>query len=246
MQVEFIADRYYYNFLMMIHNNISEIKQKINDTAILISKNPQDIKLLAVTKTLPAETVRKAVEAGLLMFGENRVQEAREKTMILQSIFPDRNIQWHLIGNLQKNKAKYAVQLFDLIHTVDSAELADILNREAHKIGKIQNLLVQVKLSDEETKHGISEQETRGLVKHITGLTNLRLLGLMTIPPFFEDPEDARPYFSKLRLIRDTIECQEGISLPELSMGMSHDFEAAIQEGATIIRIGTAIFGQRR
>ncbi|MBN2654672.1 MAG: YggS family pyridoxal phosphate-dependent enzyme [Nitrospirae bacterium] len=229
----------------MINTNILEIKEKINDAAVRSSRSPQDIKLLAVSKTLPADAVREAAEAGLFLFGENRVQEARDKAPLLRSMLPGINIQWHLIGNLQKNKAKYAVQFFDLIHTLDSEDLADILNKEAKKIGKIQNVLVQIKLSDEETKHGISELDALGLVEHINRLSNLKLQGLMTIPPFFEDPEDVRPYFTKLRLLRDKMKEQRS-SLPELSMGMSHDFEAAIEEGATIVRIGTAIFGQRR
>jgi len=229
----------------MISQNISDIYKTISHAAMRAGRDPSVVHMLAVTKTVNAQDVKEAAEAGLRMFGENRVQEARDKIPLLQSMLPDMTMQWHLIGNLQKNKAKYAVQLFDLIHTVDSIELADILDKEAQKIGKIQDVLVQVKLSSEETKHGAAEADAPALAMHISSLENLRLRGLMTIPPFFENPEEARPYFRKLKLIRDNIEAQ-GIRLPELSMGMSHDFETAIEEGATIVRIGTAIFGQRR
>ncbi|MCE5311861.1 MAG: YggS family pyridoxal phosphate-dependent enzyme [Nitrospiraceae bacterium] len=229
----------------MVSQNISDLYKRICHAAMRAGREPSEVSMLAVTKTISAHTVKEAAEAGLRMFGENRVQEAREKMPLLQSMLPDMNMQWHLIGNLQKNKAKYAVQLFDLIHTVDSMELADILDKEAQKAAKIQDVLVQVKLSEEESKHGAEEADAPGLAMHINGLKNLRLRGLMTIPPFFDNPEEARPYFRKLRLIKDKIEGQ-GLSLSELSMGMSHDFETAIEEGATIIRIGTAIFGQRR
>lgn len=164
-------------------------------------------------------------------------------------------VEWHLIGSLQKNKAKYAVKLFDLIHTINSIPLAEEVNKEAEKAGKTQRVLVQVKLVEEETKHGVPEKDLVPLLERINTLSHLRLEGLMTIPPFFEDPEDIRPYFKRLREIRDNINKLRDLpdgsqviscELQELSMGMSHDFEIAIEEGATMVRIGTAIFGERK
>ncbi|MCL0030137.1 YggS family pyridoxal phosphate-dependent enzyme, partial [Thermodesulfovibrionales bacterium] len=153
-------------------------------------------------------------------------------------------ISWHLVGHLQKNKAKYAVQLFDLIHTIDSVELAEEIDRQAEKRGKIQRVLAQVKLSKEEAKHGVLPKDLMHLLEKIKALGNLKLEGLMTMPPFFEDTEEARPYFKRLLEVRNELE-KMGFILPELSMGMSNDFEVAIEEGATMVRIGTALFGER-
>jgi len=192
--------------------------------------------------------IREAIEAGITIFGENRVQEAQQKIADHRLQITDHRIEWHLIGHLQRNKAKYAVRLFELIHTIDSIPLAEEVNRQAGKIGKIQRVLVQVKLSEEETKHGVSEAELTTLIKKIEGLHNLKLEGLMTMPPFFDDPEMTRPYFRRLRELRDEINASHISHHPlrELSMGMTNDFEIAIEEGATMIRIGTAIFGERR
>jgi pyridoxal phosphate enzyme (YggS family) len=211
-------------------------------------RDPADIKLIAVTKTVGIELIKEAIVAGLLVFGENRVQEAQKKVTSYELRVASGKIEWHLIGHLQKNKAKYSVQLFDLIHTVDSLELADELNKQAEKTGKIQRVLVQVRVSEEETKHGVSERDLMPMLKGMEGLGNLRLEGLMTMPPFFRDPEKARPFFRRLREIRDTVNSLlvTRHSLLELSMGMSHDFEVAIEEGATMVRIGTAIFGERQ
>ncbi|WP_333653501.1 YggS family pyridoxal phosphate-dependent enzyme [Dissulfurispira sp.] len=228
----------------MLIENASNILKKISHAAMRAGRSPDEVKLIAVTKTVGIGTIKDAIDAGLRIFGENRVQEARDKISNLKSQILNSRIEWHLIGYLQKNKAKYAVQLFDLIHTVDSVELAEELNKQAEKIGKIQRVLVQVKLSEEETKHGVSEEELIPMLEKIKRLNNLRLEGLMTMPPFFEDAEKARPYFRKLRELREKAEKQE-FKLPELSMGMSNDFEVAIEEGATMVRIGTAIFGER-
>ncbi len=225
--------------------NASLILKKMSHAAMRAGRSPDAVRLVAVTKTVDAETIKEAVDAGLRCFGENRVQEAREKISNLKSQISNSRIEWHLIGHLQKNKSKYAVQLFDLIHTVDSIDLAEELNRQAEKAGKIQRILVQVKLSEEETKHGVSEKELMPLLEKIKGLRNLKLEGLMTMPPYFEDAEKARPYFKRLREIRDEAE-RCGFKLPELSMGMSDDFEVAIEEGSTMVRIGTAIFGGRK
>lgn len=226
--------------------NISAVYKRISNAAMMSGRNSEDIRLVAVTKNVSVERIREAVNAGLRVFGENRVQEAKakmEEPSILSTIdYRLPAISWHLIGYLQKNKAKYAVQLFDLIHSVDSAGLAKEISRHAEKTGKIQDVLIEVKLSDEETKRGTSKNELMGLIKAVNDMKNLNLRGLMTIPPFFENPEDARPYFRELRKLRDKA---AGFDLPELSMGMSNDFEVAIEEGATIVRIGTAIFGKR-
>lgn len=210
-------------------------------------RDPEEVKLVAVTKTIDIDRIIEAINAGLRVFGENRVQEAQKKISDLKSQIPDSRIEWHLIGHLQKNKTKYAVQLFDLIHSVDSIGLADELDRQAKRLDKVQRILIQVKLSEEERKHGIPEEGLVSLIEKIKDLNNLRLEGLMTMPPYLDDPEMVRPYFSRLREIKDRINSLQILPHPlkELSMGMSHDFEVAIEEGATMVRIGTAIFGER-
>lgn len=229
----------------MLIENASNILKRISHAAMRAGRSPDEVKLVAVTKAVGIETIKEAIDAGLRIFGENRVQEARDKISNLKSQISNSRIEWHLIGYLQKNKAKYAVQLFDLIHSVDSIGLAEELNKQAEKIHKIQRILIQVKLSEEETKHGIAEEDLTPLLERIKRLNNLKLEGLMTMPPFFEDPERARPYFRRLREIRDNLE-NKGFKLPDLSMGMSGDFEVAIEEGATMVRIGTLLFGERK
>jgi len=179
------------------------------------------------------------------VFGESRIQEARQKVTREELNIQGERIQWHLIGHLQRNKAKTAVRLLDLIHSLDSIELAREINRQAEKIGKIQDVLIEVKLSAEETKHGISKDKFPDLASEASRLENLRLRGLMTVPPFFDNPEDVRPYFRELQTLRERTEAL-GFPLPELSMGMSDDFEIAVEEGATMVRVGTAIFGKRK
>ncbi|NTU42091.1 MAG: YggS family pyridoxal phosphate-dependent enzyme [Nitrospirales bacterium] len=223
----------------------SEIFKKMSHAAMRAGREPARVQLVAVTKTIGPAEITEAVEIGLRIFGENRVQEAQKKIEQLSALFPHSRIQWHHIGHLQKNKARHAVGLFDLIHSIDSEELAREVNRQAEKRGKVQRVLVQVKLSEEETKHGIDEKGVFTLLQETTRLGNLKVEGLMTMPPYCDDPEEARPYFRRLREIRDKAE-KEGFALPELSMGMSHDFEVAIEEGATLVRIGTALFGERR
>lgn len=218
--------------------------KRISHAAMRAGRNPEEIKLIAVTKNVNIDTIKEAIDSGLRIFGENRVQEAIKKVSVIGCQASGSNIQWHLIGHLQKNKTKYAVQLFDLIHSVDSIELAEELNKQAEKIGKVQRILIQVKLSEEETKHGVLEKDLEPLLEKIKSLRHLKLEGLMTMPPYVEDVEKVRPYFRRLKEIRDR--CQDlGFHLPELSMGMSNDFEVAIEEGATMVRIGTAIFGER-
>ncbi len=226
-------------------NNIKNIYRKILHNAMKVDRNPEDIKLVAVTKTIDFKNIREAIEFGLRIFGESRVQEAEKKIEECKMQCADCKVEWHLVGHLQKNKAKMAVQLFDIIHSLDSIELAKELDKYAEKAGKIQRVLIQVKLSEEEAKHGVSRGDLMSLIDSVSKLKNLKLEGMMTIPPFFEDPEMARPFFRALRALKDEAVRSE-YELPELSMGMTHDFEVAIEEGATMVRIGTGIFGERR
>ncbi len=206
-------------------------------------RDPGSIRLVAASKTVPASRVEEAIRAGAATLGENYVQEAREKINTLSSF----DVSWHLIGHLQTNKAKYAVRLFDLIHTVGSFKLARELNKQAQKNAKIQSVLIQVNISGELTKSGSDPKETINLLKEISPLENIQVKGLMTMPPFFDQPQKARPFFSALRQMRHEIIAQQipHNLMDELSMGMTGDFEAAIEEGATMVRIGTAIFGSR-
>jgi pyridoxal phosphate enzyme (YggS family) len=229
---------------MSIEANLENIQNRINRAAERSGRDFRDVKLVAVSKTISLEKTVDAVRAGALILGENRIQEAKDKISKSKIQIPNSEIEWHLIGNLQKNKANTAVQLFDLIHSVDSAALADTLNRHAGKIDKVQRVLVQVKLADEATKHGVKENELIGLLKAVSDMDSLKLEGIMTIPPYFADPEQARPYFRRLRQLAERAR-ENGLAIDELSMGMSNDFEIAIEEGATLVRIGTAIFGER-
>lgn len=229
---------------IQILNNLKEIYRKMAHVAMRAGRGPSEVALIAVTKNVDADVIRKAVDVGLRVFGENRVQEAYKKVMSDELRVMGEKFNWHLIGHLQKNKAKAAVELFDLIQSVDSFELAEIINKQAESVNKTQRILLQVKLSDEESKHGISKDNLLTLTEKINVLSSLKIEGLMTIPPFFDNAEKVRPYFRELRTLRDGLE-KSGFKLPELSMGMSNDFEVAIEEGATMVRIGTAIFGER-
>lgn len=229
---------------MEIAEALNRVQENINDSAVRAGRNPDEIKLVAVSKTIELQRIIEAVQAGAVILGENRVQEAQKKISNLKFQIPNSRVEWHLIGNLQRNKAKTAVPLFDLIHSVDSASLAEELNRQARKTGKKQRVLVQVKLSDEESKHGVPEAGLMDLIERITNMDSLILEGLMTMPPFFDEPEKTRPYFRKLKQIADMV-LEKGFLINELSMGMSNDFEVAIEEGATMVRVGTAIFGAR-
>lgn len=224
-------------------DRIEQIQKRISAAAEKAGRSPDEIRLVAVSKTKPGASVQMALDAGLDLFGENYIQEAREKVNALSAS----GAQWHFIGHLQSNKAKYAVKLFNLIHSVDSLKLARELNKQAARIDKVQPVLVQVNISAETTKSGTSREEAVDLATAISDLPNLSLQGLMTMPPFFDDPDRARPYFHELRQLRDHIRSLAipGVTMDELSMGMTGDFEAAISEGATLVRIGTAIFGER-
>jgi pyridoxal phosphate enzyme (YggS family) len=206
-------------------------------------RDPGEIKLVAVSKTIESARVREAIEAGVTILGENYVQEAREK---IEEI--GHGVQWHMIGHLQKNKAKHAVTLFDYIHSLDGIPLAQEIDRRAAQKGRSVRGLVEVNVSGEASKFGIGSEAVMDLIYHVAPLKHISIEGLMTMPPYFDEPEKARPYFIRLRELRDRIQKEgiEGVRMDELSMGMSGDFEAAIEEGATMVRVGTAIFGERR
>jgi len=221
----------------VLTTNLENVRQRIKGAADRASRDASQVKLVAVSKTHPPAVIREAIGAGLNVFGENKVQEAESKIADVGRYA----VEWHLIGHLQSNKARKAVQLFDVIQSVDSIELAERLERICEEEGRDSlSILVQVDLAGEETKSGVPEGDVMRLADYLKACKRLRFNGLMVMPPYFDDPEATRQYFRRLRALRDEI-------LPggDLSMGMSHDFEVAIEEGATIIRVGTAIFGER-
>ncbi|MBK8465647.1 MAG: YggS family pyridoxal phosphate-dependent enzyme [Chloracidobacterium sp.] len=217
--------------------NLDEVRHRIAASAMCVGRDPAEIKLVAVTKTHPASVLREAIDTGIAVFGENKVQEAESKIV---EIGRD-PAEWHLIGHLQSNKARKAVQLFDVIQSVGSLELAERLERICIEEGRdALSVFVQVDLAGEETKSGVAESDLAEVIAYLKTCKCLRLDGLMLLPPFFDELEKTRSYFKRLRAIRN-----EFLPNGELSMGMSHDFEVAIEEGATIVRVGTAIFGAR-
>ena len=223
---------------------IEKVRARIRKAAHRCHRSPDEITLVAVSKTHPAEVVRQAIAAGLKDFGENRVQEADAK-------IPSIGVgaaRWHLIGHLQSNKAKRAIELFDVIHSLDSVALARRLDRLCVELNRqALPVLIQVDLGHEASKTGVDEKELAAVVEAVRAAERLRLDGLMTLPPFFAEPEGARPFFRRLRALRDQLQSAGafGERLGDLSMGMTHDFEIAIEEGATLVRVGTAIFGER-
>ena len=227
---------------MSIASNLERIKNEIADACARANRDPGTVALMAVSKMHPAESVREAYETGQRLFGENRVQEWQTKRASLTDLFPA--AQTHLIGALQNNKTAKAAEIFDAIDTLDDLKTADRLNAAAASLNKTLRILIEVKLSPEDTKHGLALDELPTLLRALEPLTHLRPSGLMTVPPFDENPETARPYFQHLRRLRDEhlALCP---TLTELSMGMSNDFAVAIEEGSTTVRIGTAIFGKR-
>ena len=227
---------------MTVADNLASIQERISKAALRADRDPAAIRLVAVSKTVSAESIQQAIAAGVTILGENYVQEARNKIARI-----GKQVEWHFIGHLQSNKAKYAVELFSMVHSVDRLSLAEELDQEANKQGKIVPVLIQVNISGEESKSGIDPQGTLQLLERIAALQHLAVHGLMAMPPWFEDPEDARPYLNALRKLREELANKKihGVSLQELSMGMSGDFEVAIEEGATLVRVGTAIFGPR-
>jgi pyridoxal phosphate enzyme (YggS family) len=225
-----------------IRDNFLSVLEQMDKAAGRASRDPGEIKLVAVSKTIDSARIQEAIEAGVTILGENYVQEAREK---IEEI--GHGVQWHMIGHLQKNKAKHTVTLFDYIHSLDGISLAQEIDRRAAQKGIRVRALVEVNLSGEASKFGIGSEAVMELVRHVALLKHISIEGLMTMPPYFDEPEKARPYFIRLRELRDRIreEGIEGVRMDELSMGMSGDFEVAIEEGATMVRVGTAIFGER-
>lgn len=223
-----------------ISANLSYILKRIKLAAERTGRDAETIKLVAVTKNVGIPKIREAIAGGVTIIGENRIQEAREKFSEIGS-----TVQWHFIGHLQINKVKYLFDIFSLIHSVDSLPLAEEIQKRAEKKGIKTDILIEVNISGEKTKFGISPEKVIALARDISKLKNINLKGLMTIPPFSKSPEDSRQYFRMLRTLVTDVK-KDGIKINELSMGMSNDFEVAIEEGATIIRIGTAIFGEIR
>ncbi len=227
-----------------IRENIERVRIRIAAACARSRRRPEDVRLIAISKTVPAERIREAYEAGLRDFGENRVQEARDKRLALA----DLTATWHLVGRLQTNKARPAREHFHWFHALDSIRLAERLENAAAPGGGRLPVLLEVNLGGEETKAGVREDEVLPLAEQVSRLSTLELRGLMVLPPYFDDPEQARPYFRRLRELAAAVDSARlpGVALRELSMGMSHDFEVAIEEGATMVRVGTAIFGPRR
>jgi PLP dependent protein len=231
---------------MTVGQNIGIIQERIAAAAQRAERRPEDITLMAVSKTFPPELIREAYQAGLRQFGENRVQEFVEKLQWLGDL---QDAEWHMIGHLQTNKASKAAELFTAMDGVDSLRLAQKLNDSAQQLGKKLSVLIEINVGGETAKSGLSfdAPELDTLLHAAPQMEHLEFRGLMTVPPFFEDPQQARPYFRKLRELRDRIASQKlpKIGMDVLSMGMSHDFEIAIEEGSTCARLGTAIFGVR-
>ncbi|MEA2087544.1 MAG: YggS family pyridoxal phosphate-dependent enzyme [Candidatus Caldatribacteriota bacterium] len=223
-----------------IKNNLEIIKKKIEKAAFKVNRKPEEIKLVAVTKTATIEQIKEAISAGVKIIGENKVQEAKEKYQILSD-----DIEWHLVGHLQTNKVKYAIEIFDCIHSVDSIKLAQEIDKRSLQFGKTTNFLVEVNVSGEETKYGIKPEEVESFLKEISEFSRIRVRGLMTIAPIAEDKEEVRPYFRKLRELSEEIKDKniKNVEMDYLSMGMTEDFEVAIEEGANMVRIGRGIFG---
>lgn len=224
-----------------VRERVEQVSRRIADAASQARRDPGEVELVAVTKAVPVSRIREALDAGIALLGENRVQEAREKIALLGSPAAT----WHLIGHLQTNKSNLAVELFDLIHSLDSFKLAASLDRHGAAMGKQVRVLVELNLGAEPAKFGIPESELLPLLNACRALPHLSIEGLMTIPPFRQNPQEARPFFQRLRALRDLAsDTYPDSHLRHLSMGMSHDFEVAIEEGATLVRIGTAIFGE--
>ncbi len=224
---------------MSVRENLEKVEEKIRVKAELVGRNATEITLVAVTKTVEADRIEQAVAAGVNIIGESRVQEAKEKYGKVKS-----EVIWHLVGHLQRNKAKDAVKIFDLIHSVDSAKLAKEIDKQARKIGKVQEILIEVNVAGEQSKYGLNPEGVITFLKEVSELPNLKIKGLMTMAPLYENPEDCRPCFRKLKELAEEIRAEniENVEMTYLSMGMSNDFEVAIEEGSNMVRIGRAIF----
>lgn len=235
---------------MELAANIARVRERIAAAARRVGRDPGEITLVAVTKTVPAHRVREAWELGLTDFGENRVQEAVAKIPLIvpegASALDRPSPRWHMIGHLQRNKVKHVIPLFDIIHSVDSVRLAQEIERRAERAGKVMPVLLEVNVAGEATKYGFAPEEVAAAVEEIAPLPHLEIHGLMTVAPIAEDPEEVRPHFRRLRELRDELARRfPSLDWHHLSMGMTDDFEVAIEEGATMVRIGRAIFGER-
>ena len=219
----------------------AEVREALAIAAKQAGRSPEDVTLVAVSKLHPASDIRALAETGQAEFGENYVQEALSKQEELAGL----DVNWHFIGGLQTNKAKYVAGKFALVHSVDSSKLARALHNKAVSLDTVQDILIQVNIAGETQKSGVETERLPELAEEVLGMKGLRLAGLMTMPPFFDDPERARPVFARLRELHDRLETRLGMKLPHLSMGMTGDFVPAVQEGATLVRIGTRIFGAR-
>lgn len=228
---------------MTIRENIEQIRSRIDAACLRSGRDPRQVRLLAVSKTVPPSLIEEAAAAGQTLFGENYVQEFQTKAEEVRAA-----VEWHFIGHLQSNKVKYLRGRVALIHSVDRLSLAEEIDRQWGKLGRTAEILLQVNLGDEETKSGASPEDVASLARRVAPLPNVRIRGLMALPPWCDDPEVVRPHFRRLRELAGEITSLgvPGVEMRELSMGMSHDFEAAVEEGATLVRVGTAIFGERR
>jgi pyridoxal phosphate enzyme (YggS family) len=229
-----------WNGMSSVKENLLRVRERIERAAQKAGRDPKEIKLVAVSKTVEVARIKEAIEAGVSILGENYVQEAQKKIEAL-----GKPVSWHFIGHLQSNKVRDAVRLFDVIHSIDSIPLAEELNRRAEQPDRVIKVMIEVNLSKEATKFGTDEEKVLNLAKRIQSSKHLSLEGLMTMPPYFDSPEMSRPYYVALRELKERM-TKEGIPMKELSMGMSNDFEIAIEEGATYVRVGTAIFGPRK
>jgi PLP dependent protein len=226
----------------MIAENLAEVRERISRAIQKSGREPDSVHLITVSKQISFDRIEEARAAGAVVFGENKVQEAIPK---IEQMGPE-GIFWHFIGHLQKNKVKFLDEHFDLIHSVDSLELAEKIAKHYHSKNRVQRILLQVNVSGEAAKFGMEPKELEKKITEFFQLQGIQVEGLMTIPPFDSDPENSRRHFSRLREFRDQYEKQYGLHLNELSMGMSHDFEVAVEEGATLVRVGAAIFGPRQ
>jgi len=233
-------DDYQPKKVIPILEKYSLIQRRVASALEKSGRSPDDATLLVVSKTWPAEVVREVVDCGHSIFGESRVQEALEKIPLLPG-----NLTWHFIGNLQKNKIRKILPLCPVLHSIGSLELARQVNRISAEEGQFPKVYLEVNMADESSKHGFSETGLESTIGSLLAFDRLQIEGLMAVPPFDPDPERTRPYFTRLRRLRDSLETRTGIPLPGLSMGMSHDFEVALEEGSTIVRVGSAIFGNR-
>jgi len=224
-----------------IEANLNRVRDEIAQAAKVSGRNVTDVELVAVTKTHPAEIVREATGAGQVVFGESKVQEARAKIPLLPS-----HLRWHFIGHLQKNKIRHALPLFEMIHSVDSLDLAQAIDRIAQEDGSHPRILLEVNVAGEGSKFGFKATTLRAELESLLLLSRLSIEGLMCIPPLAEEAEASRKYFVELRELRDAIEKEFQVKLPQLSIGMTNDYSVAVEEGATLVRVGTAIFGERR